>query len=72
MPTGRRRGAKLFQPSCDLRFKLDRPAADRPIAPIDSARGNQLFNFTKAEAEAKVELHSLTDHRRREAMALEG
>jgi len=37
MPARRRGGAKLLQPPGDLRSKLDRPAADRLVAQIDSA-----------------------------------
>lgn len=64
------RGEKRLQPSCNLESKLDRSAADRLVAAIDSACGHQPFDVAKVEAEAKVKPHGLADNRRREAMAL--
>jgi len=71
MPARGRGGAKPLQPPCDLRSKLDRPAANGLIANVNPSGREKLFNVPKAQAEAKVEPHGVADDLRRKAVALE-
>ena len=50
--------------------KLQAPASYRFVGHDDAPFSQQLFDFTKAEAEAMIQSHGVTDNGRRETMAL--
>lgn len=55
----------------DLQIELQRPAADRPIADIDSALRQQLLDVPEAERKRIVETDRVADHIRREPVTFE-
>lgn len=71
MPSRRRLGSAALEVARDLGAELDRPAADRLVADLDPALGEQFLDVPKAEREAEVEPYSVADRVSREPMALE-
>ena len=60
-----------FQVLRDLGTEPGRSTANGLVADLDPAGGEKLFDVPQAQAETKVQPHSMADHLRREAVALE-
>ena len=43
--------------------ELTRPAADRLVADLDPAPGEQLLDLTQTEREAEIQPHRMADHK---------
>jgi hypothetical protein len=71
MPAARRRRPAPAQVGRDQWAELNHPAPDRLAADLDAALGEQLLDVPDAEREPEVELHRISDHVRREPVALE-
>jgi hypothetical protein len=71
MPSTRWRRPTPAQVGRDQRTELQRPAADRLVADLDPALGQQLLDVPQAQGEAEIQPHRIADHVRRELMTLE-